>query len=135
MKQRTVIEALASAINARNNCIDLCNFTWAGRHEDTIEEICDNHLPSGSGVDNGTTIDLGASLDDKVVLLSSYHAMNDGGMYVEWYDFLVTVTPSLVNVFNIDIDIPAKIEKVAPGVTEYLYDLFDNALAAPVTGL
>ena len=135
MRKRTVIQALASVITARNNCIDSDSFNWVDKHTDTIDDISKDHLPSGSGIDSGTVVDLGASLDDKIVLLSSYHAMNDDGMYVEWFDFLVTVTPSLVNNFDLDIDISGRAEDVAPGVTEYLYDLFDNALAASVTGL
>ena len=51
-------------------------------------------LPSGSGFDSGTTIDRDVSCDTKVVLNTSYHHMNENGMYDGWTDHKVTVRPT-----------------------------------------
>lgn len=85
---------IASACQALRNCQESGNAEWIGRwtaYLDRIEREC---LPSGSGFDNGTTIDREKSGPDRLVLLTSFHHMNDGGYYDGWTDHVVTVTPS-----------------------------------------
>ena len=67
MTNNTVIQALNNAINARANCIKSHNDVWQDKWTIIIEDI-ESMLPSGSGFDKGTTIDIGLSTDNKIVL-------------------------------------------------------------------
>ena len=61
-----------------------------------------DYLPSGSGFDCGSRI-IEAS-EQKIIIKSSYHAMDDNGCYDRWYDFTITVTPSFWPIgFNVKI--------------------------------
>lgn len=59
------------------------------------------HLRTGSGFDVSPTITKAS--DSKIVIKGSYHIMDHLGMYVGWIDFFVTVKPSLVNRFSLDV--------------------------------
>ncbi len=120
-----VYQKLAGIIDARINCLKVDNPTWISKHEETIESIVTDCLPSGSGIDSGCQIDLDASHGNKLVIHSSYHAMDDNGMYDRWYDFTVKVTPNLH--FGFDLKITGKFGRYQH-VKDYLYDLFDSAL-------
>lgn len=61
---------------------------------DFIEAIVKEYMPSGSGFDNGTTIDLDASREDRLVFNTAFHHMNEGGFYDGWTEHTVTVKPS-----------------------------------------
>ena len=88
---------LASLVQARINCDQATprNDEWFAKHEERIEELVKDCLPSGSGVDCGTKIDLDASNAEKLVLLTSYHHMDEAGGYDGWTEHTVIVTPSL----------------------------------------
>jgi hypothetical protein len=90
-----VYKRLASLIEARSNCIQSGNTEWRDKHEERAEQITKNHLPSGSGFDAGTTLDLGASTAERLVFRTSFHHMNGDGYYDGWSDHTVIVTPSL----------------------------------------
>lgn len=62
----TVIREIASRIAARQNCIKSGNLAWQHSHEDVLRALAEE-LPSGSGIDCGTKIDLDDSTQDKVV--------------------------------------------------------------------
>ena len=66
-------------------------------NKDTIEEtvtIIEEYLPSGSGFDNETTLNLDKSSDSKLVFETAFHHMNERGFYTKWTDHTVTVRPS-----------------------------------------
>lgn len=74
------------------------NSTTAFTNEDvrqrTIEEIkrlCREFMPSGSGFDSGTTLDIDASGPTKLVFQTAYHHMNEDGFYDGWTQHKVTV--------------------------------------------
>ena len=56
-----------------------------------IEREC---LPHGSGFDMGCKIDLERSKQDKIVITTSYHHMDQNGYYAGWTDHTITVRPS-----------------------------------------
>ena len=112
---------LASVIEARLNCQASGNVEWEGRHSETIARLVEN-LPSGSGWDDGTHIELSSSHTNKIVLYGEYHHMDDG-MYDGWTKHTITVTPNLVNGFSLRISGPNRGD-----IKEYLYQLFDEAL-------
>ena len=116
-----LIAHLSSAIQARANCAQSGNTEWLNRHSATIDAIA-KELPSGSGIDNGTRVDLDRSTADKIVLTTSFHHMNDGGYYDGWTDHTITVTPTFT---GIALRISGRDRNQ---IKEYLYQTFDHAL-------
>lgn len=114
---------LASAIQARKNCEQAGNAEWYQKHSETIEQLVADFLPSGSGWDCGTKIDLGASHADKLVLYGEFHHMDENGFYDGWTAHVVTVTPSLLSDFNIRIS-----GRDRNDVKEDLHERFDCSL-------
>lgn len=86
---------LAKAIGSLKRCQEAQadNPEWIEKHSNAIDELCEA-LPSGSGFDSGSKLDLDASSGDKLVFTTAYHHMNEGGMYDGWTEHTVTVTPS-----------------------------------------
>lgn len=125
LKKRAAYKELAFVIGAYHNCQKSGNEEWQERHLRRIEEIEERILPTGAGIDSGTTVDLNASSMDKIVLKSGYHAMNDCGMYDRWIAFTVTVRPHLVWEFTLTIRGPFGKYGF---LKDYLADTFDEAL-------
>ena len=87
---------LASLIGVRRNCIKAGNAEWESNHSEEIITIAENLLPSGSGIDCGTEVDLDHPLMKKC-LSCSFHHMNDNGCYDGWTEHQIIITPSLVS--------------------------------------
>jgi hypothetical protein len=94
---------LASLVRARKNCAATGNTQWFDNHTDAVEALVKEHLPSGSGFDSGTRVDLERSTGDKLVFTTSYHHMHESGMYDGWTEHTVTVTASLSSGFILRI--------------------------------
>lgn len=88
--------------------------------------IAKNELPSGSGIDCGTKIDLDASNRNKLVLLAAYHHMNESGMYDGWTEHRIIVVPDLASGFTLNIT-----GRNRNGIKEYLYDTYWPVLNEP----
>jgi hypothetical protein len=125
--QDKLYRLIATTVDAYHRCVENGN-EWSARHAGTLRTL-ESLLPSGSGIDSGTTIDLDASTGEKLVLRTSYHHMNDGGYYDGWTDHTVTVTASLM--FGINIKISGRNRN---DIKEYLHQTFDCALTS-VCGL
>jgi len=91
-------------------------------HIDTLME----QMPSGSGFDSGTKIDLSASHADKLVFTTAFHHMNENGMYAGWTDHTITVTPSFSG-FNMRVSGCNRND-----IKEYIGDTFHEALRQTV---
>lgn len=139
-----VYRALASAIDARRRCSGMADGTipsiarvmdgerdvtqdhWremAEMHQARIEQIAREYLPSGSGVDCGTAVDLAASTGEKIVLTCSFHHMDDGGGYAGWTEHGITVRASLIHGITLGIS-----GRDRNGIKEYLHELYHHAL-------
>ncbi len=68
-----------------------------------INEVCRNHLPSGSGFNNGTNLDFDKSNPERLVFITAFHHMNGGGFYDGWTHHEVIVTPSLNTDFHLRV--------------------------------
>lgn len=133
--------ALARLVDARNRCLanlesakqrnDKASMLhWAEMsetHAERAEALAKAYLPSGSGIDNGTQIDLERSRPDRLVLTTSFHHMNDGGCYDGWTEHDVVVTPSLQH--GIDLRITGRDRNDVKG---YLADVFHDALITEI---
>lgn len=120
---KKLYQELASLITARQNCINSNNQEWLGRHEDRIKALVKQYMPSGSGVDCGTKLDIDASNGDKLVFTFSYHHMNDGGYYDGWTDHKAIVTPSLAFGFSMRIT-----GRDRNQIKDYFHDIFRESL-------
>lgn len=120
---KTLLSHLAVCLVARNNCIKSGNGEWQTKWEDAIESLCEN-LPSGSGIDNGTRIDLDRSNGTGwIVFTTAFHHMNENGMYDGWTEHEVKVTPCLHSGFNLKIS-----GRDRNQIKEYLHDVFSSCL-------
>ena len=128
MGRRTapLYRAIASTLQAYQYCIETTNTEWEANHHATLERLA-HELPSGSGIDCGTSIDIKHSTSNHLVLHTSYHHMDEGGGYDRWTNHVVHVTPSLV--FGIDICITGKNRN---DIKECLYQTFQCALTEEV---
>ena len=121
--QQKLYQSLASAIDARTRCENTGNSEWFARWTDLIERIERTRLPSGSGFDNGTTVDLDKSSGERLVLNTSFHHMNEDGYYDGWTDHTITVKGSLV--FGFDIRVSGRNRNDIKG---YISEVFQNCL-------
>ena len=116
---------LAAKITAYHNCVESHNAVWEDQHRNDIVMLTENHMPSGSGIDAGTSFDFNKSKADKLVFNSSYHTMDEYGYYGRWIEFTVTVTPSLQHRYNLNIK--GNFGK-DHDIKDYLYETFGWAL-------
>lgn len=121
-------EAIAIANQAHENCIASGNLEWAEIWDTRLSFIERNLLPSGSGFDNGTTIDRGATNDKRLTIHTAFHHMNGGGYYDGWTEHSVIVTPSLASRINMRVTGRNRDE-----IKDYVGDTFHNALTGEVT--
>lgn len=124
-KGEKIYRKLATHFKAYQNCIMSNNTDWQQKHRETIEDIISNHFPSGSGLNSLTHFSFTRSKVNKLVVYTSYHAMNDNGYYDKYIDFTLTIKPSLQ--FGFDLSIVGNFGKYQD-VKEYLYDLYSETL-------
>jgi hypothetical protein len=119
---------------ALQNCDKSGNEEWGTVHSEALDYIENNILPHGSGIDSGCTIDRD-STENKLVINSSFHLMDENGYYDGWMDFKVIITPSLqfgacVNVKGRFSDQNYKYD----GHRDYLQEQFDYCLNCEFDG-
>lgn len=95
----------------------------ADKHELTIERLVRDFMPSGSGFDAGTKLDLDASHAEKLVFTTGYHHMDESGGYDGWTEHVVTVTPSLTSGFNLRVS-----GRNRNDIKDYMHKSFAHAL-------
>lgn len=115
-------QLIAQTVDARKRCLESGNADWASRHLGTLQE-CAECLPSGSGFDSGTSIDLDKSGGEKLVFDTSFHHMDENGFYDGWTQHTVTVTPSFVLGLRLRIS-----GRDRNGIKDYIHESFDIAL-------
>jgi hypothetical protein len=123
MKSDPLYKRLAQLVDARLRCMDSGKTDWKLKHEREIERLCREHLPHGSGFDNGTKINFDLSSADRLVFDTSFHHMDEHGGYDGWTEHMVTVTPSLAHDFMIRIG-----GKNRNDIKEYMHECFNTAL-------
>lgn len=92
-RPETVATTIAGLIGALADCARLDRRDWAARHRASLQWIGDNLLPSGSGIDRGTTINVERSNADRLVLDVPFHHMDGSGFYCGWTDYQIIVRP------------------------------------------
>lgn len=89
---RPLYLTLAECTAARNRCAKNGNQFgwWVEKWNSQIRSLV-SLLPSGSGIDAGTTV--ADITDDRIVMHCSFHHMNDQGVYDGWTEHTIRVTP------------------------------------------
>ena len=128
MRTLTVVEAIASTVQAYHNCVASGNTVWEPRHKERVEKLVYDFLPSGSGIDSGTQIDLEKSTGNKLVFYTSFHHMDEYGEYDGWTSHTVTVRPDFVSRLYITVS-----GRNRNDIKEYLNEVFYHALTTEFT--
>lgn len=121
---RHLYVALANIVQARENCHQSENVEWFDRWTEKAEILTREHLPSGSGFDAGTKLDLDRSSGELLVFTTSYHHMDKHGGYDGWTEHTVRVRGSLMHGFTVAVSGSNR-----NGIKDYIYECFDSALA------
>lgn len=93
----------------------------ARAHYARLKQLADQ-LPSGSGLDRGTKIDLDRSRADRIVLIAPFHHMNEHGHYDGWTDHVIIVRPAFG---GIQVDVRGRNRN---GIKDYLAEVYHHAL-------
>ena len=120
---KTLIQEIAATLNAYRWCLERGNDTKVNR-----DRLCalEKLLPSGSGFDNGTRVEVDNSTDDKIYLTTSFHHMNDMGYYDGWTDHNVIITPTFS---GIDVKVTGRNKN---DVNDYIGEVFHDCLMETV---
>lgn len=123
----TIAARIASLHAQRERCMERNNTEWKLRAESEIETLIDNHLPHGSGIDNGVTFNFDKSRPSRLVFEFGYHFMDDHGFYDGWGDFQCVVTPDIANSYNVEIK-----GRNRRDIKDYLHEIFSYALGREI---
>ena len=101
-------------------------------------EFLEGLLPSGSGIDSGMRIDFeksktlkGENYPSRIVLIGSFHYMDENGFYDGWFDFQMTIKPCLVHGFGMDVTFkgdnstPLSKREIGDLFGDYLYEIVE----------
>lgn len=124
---RPLVEQFATCFAALLNCRQSGNQEWGEIWGDRLEALAREHLPSGSGFDSGSSFNLEESRPDRLIFGTSFHHMDDSGMYDGWTEHRAIVTPSFVGRFDLKIT-----GRDRNGIKDYIAETFHNLLSAPV---
>lgn len=141
--KKTLYAALADLMqrqrNLANRFLDAAPLLDADHHlnmkadiEDEIERLVKEHLPSGSGFDAGTTLDLDMSdssvyrYPGRLAFKTSFHHMDEHGGYDGWTDHFVHAMPDWQ---GITLVVTGRDRKQ---IKEYIHETFHQALMQEV---
>ena len=123
-EDKTLVQAIAMTCDTINRLKDRSTFNQSIWTE-YLDYLAD-FLPSGSGFDSGTTINLEKSGLDRVVLETGFHHMSEHGFYLRWTEHTVTVKQDFS---GFDLKIGGRDYR---GIKEYMGDEFYNLLSTTV---
>lgn len=123
----TLAQRIGSLLAAMENCGKSGNAEWFGIHNAALNALTREHLPSGSGFDSGSELDMDRSKPDKLVFSTAFHHMNECGMYDGWTEHTITARPSFV--YGIELTIGGRDRN---GIKEYISQAFDMALSRTI---
>jgi hypothetical protein len=120
---KPLVERLAAHLDAMGRTAG----QWRDYHESAIEWLCKEHLPSGSGFDSGSALEIDASRADRLVIQTSFHHMSESGYYDGWTQHRVIVSPSFV--LGFDLKVTGRDKR---GIKDYIGETFQQALSSAV---
>ena len=117
---RRFYNELAQTIQFYKNTLDRKEYEWNFYAELRIKRL-ESHLPSGSGLDNGSKINLDLSTPQKIVIDTTFHHMDKNGYYDGYTTHCIIITSCLQHGYKIHVTGRNK-----NNIKEYLYSLFNN---------
>jgi hypothetical protein len=93
-----------------------------GLHEEKASALVREHMPSGSGFDSGTQLDVARSSLQKLVFTTDFHHMDAHGGYDGWTKHSVVLTA------NLDGHTLRVTGKDRNGIKAYISEVFWSAL-------
>jgi len=121
-EKKPLYVVIARLLMVHQNCVNAGNLEWMERHEARIASLVKEHMPSGSGFDQGTTLDE-SSTPERLRFNTSFHHMDDSGGYCGWTEHVVSVRASIP--FGIVLHISGRNVR---DVKEYMHAVFRTAL-------
>lgn len=121
---KTRLQWIAHHLQAIDNCKRSGNDEWIAKHSESIGELLES-APSGSGFDAGTQI--GPWSAARIIFETSFHHMNDAGMYDDWTEHNVIVTPAF-NGFDIRVT-----GRNRNDIKDYIGEVFHHWLGEQIT--
>lgn len=130
MTTKSLAAHLSALLSAREHALatNADNGDRANVFADEIRELVEEHMPRGSGIDAGTSLDFAKSTPEKLVFDTSFHHMNEVGYYDGWTEHVVTVRPTFDSGFDLTIS-----GRNRNQIKDYLHDVFTAALRAEDT--
>lgn len=125
MRNMTLASDIVNTLVARKNCEKSGNVEWREKWADRLDSLV-SELPSGGGFDAGTTLDEDKSGPTRLVFQTSFHHMNDGGMYDGWTEHTVTVVPTFT---GLDVKVSGANRN---DIKDYIAEVFVSLLSSPV---
>lgn len=122
-----VYQAIARSLDAHKRCAKEPNHPWTEKHKDNIERIVKDHMPHGSGFDNGTRLDYEKSSATRLVFDTAFHHMDDNGFYCSWTEHTVTVEAELL--FGFTLKVSGRDKR---GIKEHIRDEFHYCLSEEI---
>jgi hypothetical protein len=120
-------KAIAQAWGARENCNKSGNDEWFRHWDSKISHYEKGSLPNGSGFDDTPMIMV--VNENKIIIHGSYHCMNEVGYYDGWIDFKVTIRPSLLFGFVLDVKADGmRWPRKYADLKEYIAECYTEAL-------
>ena len=116
-------QRISALLTARKNCETSGNTEWHRRHTDALLAIVQRYMPSGSGFDSGTQIDLDRSKPNRLVFDTSFHHMDGNGYYDGWTDHRIAATPDFISRFSLTIS-----GRDRNKIKDFVYDTFATTL-------
>ena len=96
--------------------------------EDKLD-ILTNYLPSGSGFDDGSVVDVNKSNNNKIIIHSAYHHLDNNGFYDGWSNFSIIIKPDLMFGFTLTLIGNTTIRKYFDcDFRNYVIDIFSDTL-------
>src|SRR6187551_1233267 len=120
-------QKLAREIERYNRCLE-DRPDCAQDAREAIENLM-GEMPSGSGWNHGTKIDLAESTAKRIVLTGSWHHMDDMGGYDGWTQHCIVITASLAFGFELNVT-----GRNRDNIKDYLSDVFNDTLSMEMDG-
>lgn len=90
-----------------------------------MQEFVLNTAPNGNGFNSGTTLERAG--DNKIILSTSFHHMNEMSEYDGWTEHKITITPSLSARYHLKISGSNKNR-----IKDYISDIFHEYLSQDI---
>lgn len=96
------------------------------RYEEELERLARDFLPSGSGFNSGSEIDLDASGPRRLTITTGFHHMTESGFYDGWTYHKAIATPAFV---SFDLRITGRDRN---GIKDYIAETMRHALSLEI---